>query len=135
MSDAQRRTKPNPLQYVAYSYGYTLPPEMNDWVRNDLAGRGAALRTVVRASIPCVLMLVPFLFIPTTLYVHMSMTLPILIPFVYFAIALNKIYRRSRLKRHGLDPDLVDERARIRDAAMHAEYAAKHGRPLPRDGR
>ncbi len=119
--------RPNPLQYLAYCYGYTLPPTMRDWVRRDLAGPGAATRTVVRASIPCALLLAPFLLIHTSFYVHMSMTLPILIPFIYFAIALNKIYRRSRLARHHLDPDLVEERARVRDADLHRAYAARYG--------
>jgi hypothetical protein len=57
---------------------------MRDWVRNDLAGKGAAARMVIRVTVPAVLVLIPFWFIPTTLDVHLSMTLPILIPFVYF---------------------------------------------------
>lgn len=128
MTDGAR--KPNPVQYVLYSYGKTLPASMHDWVANDLAGRGAALRTVIRFAIPCVLLLVPFWFIDTTLYVRASMTLPIFIPFVYFSIALNKIYRAARLRHHGLDPDLVDQLAREREADLHNDYINKYG---PRD--
>lgn len=118
---------PSPLQYVLYSYGRTLPDSMRDWVAKDLAGRGAALRTVVRFSIPCFLMLLPFWFVDTTVLVRATMTLPIFIPFVYFAIALNKVYRRSRLGRHGLDPDLVDVLTRQREADLHREYLEKYG--------
>lgn len=125
------RSKPNPLQYVLYSYGRkVLPPSMHEWVANDLAGPRAALRTVVRFAIPCFLILVPFWFIDTTFLVKASMTFPIFIPFVYFAIALNKIYRRGRLRHHGLDPDLVDVAAREKEADLHAAYIEKHG---PRD--
>jgi hypothetical protein len=29
-----------------------LPASMNDWVRNDLAGKGARRRTLIRVAIP-----------------------------------------------------------------------------------
>ncbi|MDG3016228.1 DUF5313 domain-containing protein [Speluncibacter jeojiensis] len=128
MSTPVSLRRPSPLQYLAYCYGRTLPPSMNDWVRNDLAGPGAGRRTVVRVTIPVIVLLAPLLLFPTTPLVLASMTLPIVIPFVYFAIALNKIYRAARLKRHGLDPEAVDELARRRDERMHREYAARFGR-------
>jgi hypothetical protein len=103
---------------------------MKDWVRNDLAGKGATARTMIRVIIPAVLVLAPFWLIPTTLYLHASMTLPILIPFVYFSHALNKVWRRHRLSQHGLDPDLADERARKRDAHIHRAYEERYG-PRP----
>ena len=56
--------------------------------------------------VPAFLILAPFWLIPTTLDVHLSMTLPILIPFVYFSHALNKVWRRHMLRKHGLDPAL-----------------------------
>ncbi|MCS3779503.1 DUF5313 domain-containing protein [Tsukamurella ocularis] len=124
-------SKPNPMQYVLYSYGRSvLPPSMHEWVANDLAGPRAALRTVVRFAIPCLLILIPFWFIDTSVLNRATMTLPIFIPFVYFSIALNKIYRRGRLRHHGLDPELVDVIAREKEADLHAAYIAKHG---PRD--
>ena len=85
------RTKPSFFQLVGYCLGKRLPDSMLDWVRNDLAGPGATRRLMLRVLIPAVLVLAPFWLIPTTLYVHLSMTVPILIPFVYFSHALNKI--------------------------------------------
>ena len=82
MSDDAGRRRPNALQYIAYSYGRVLPDSMRDWVRNDLAGKAATARTMIRVIIPALLVLAPFWLIPTTLYVHASMTLPIFIPFV-----------------------------------------------------
>ncbi len=124
------RTKPNALQFVRYCVGARLPDSMRDWVRNDLAGKGAARRMMVRVAVPAVLVLAPFWLIPTTWDVHLSMTLPILIPFVYFSHALNKVWRRHMLQVHGLDPDLVDELARKRDARMHQAYIERYG-PRP----
>src|SRR6478736_3951619 len=124
------RPKPNLWQYVKYSYGGRLPASMNDWVIEDLTGKGATMRVIVRMFIPAFLVLLPFWFIPTTFVVHLSMTVPILIPFVYFSHALNKIWRRHMLRVHGLDPSLVDALARKRDAAKHQSYVDRFG-PRP----
>ncbi|WP_232066438.1 oxygenase MpaB family protein [Tsukamurella tyrosinosolvens] len=96
----------------------------------DMLGWKWSEATVVRFAIPCLLILVPFWFIDTSVLNRATMTLPIFIPFVYFSIALNKIYRRGRLRHHGLDPELVDVIAREKEADLHAAYIAKHG---PRD--
>ena len=130
MSNDTPASRPNVGQYIAYSYGKVLPASMRDWVRNDLAGKGATARTMIRAAIPALLVLAPFWLIPTTLYVHASMTLPIFIPFVLFSHALNKVWRRHRLAQHGLDPNLVDALARKRDAHIHQAYIERYG-PRP----
>ncbi len=105
---------------------------MRDWVRIDLAGKGASARMMRRVVVPAVVVLAPFWLIPTTLDVHLGMTLPILIPFVYFSHALNKVWRRHMLAVHGLDPELVDELARKRDAHIHRSYIERYG-PRPED--
>jgi len=122
--------RPNPLQYVAYSYGKILPASMHDWVRNDLAGKGARRRTILRVTIPALLMMAPLWLIPTTVYMHLAMTALLLLPFLYFAHALDKIWRAHRLRQHGLNPDLVDELTRRRDAHIHESYLKRYG---PRD--
>jgi hypothetical protein len=99
---------------------------MRQWVADDLAGRGATVRMMVRVFIPAVLILTPFWIIPMSLYLHLSTTLPILI-----SHALNKVWRRHMLRKHGLDPNLVDYIARQRNAHLHDAYIAKYG---PRSG-
>lgn len=125
------RTRPNLWQYIGYCYGMRLPDSMRDWVREDLAGKGATIRMMVRVFIPAFLVVGPFFLIPTSLYVHLSMTLPILIPFIYFSHALNKVWRRHMLAKHGLDPALVDEISRQKKADMHRAYIERFG---PRTG-
>jgi hypothetical protein len=124
VSDDAPRTKPNPLQYIGYCYGRRLPDSMRNWVREDLAGKGATIRIMVRAAIPALIVLSPFWLIPMSLYLHLSTTLPIFIPFVLFSHALNKVYRRHRLRQHGLDPNL-------KNAHIHQAYIEKYG---PRSG-
>jgi hypothetical protein len=131
VADDSTRTKPNLWQYIGYCYGRRLPDSMRDWVRNDLAGKGATARIMVRAAIPALIVLSPFWFIPMSLYLHLSTTLPIFIPFVLFSHALNKVYRRHRLRQHGLDPALADELKRKKDAHIHEAYIEKYG---PRSG-
>src|ERR1700753_1615492 len=128
MSDNVAR--PNAWQYIRYCCGGRLPDSMRDWVRNDLAGKGAARRMMIRVAVPAVLILAPFWLIPAALDVHLSMTLPLLIPFVYFSHALNKVWRRHMLAVHGLAPDLVDELTRERDAHIHQAYIERYG-PRP----
>lgn len=123
---SQDRTRPTGWQYIAYSYGRRLPDSMRDWVIRDLAGPGAAVRMVVRAAVPCVLILLPMLLVPTSWDVHASMTLPILIPFVYFSIALNRVWRQHLLAKHGLDPTLADERQRAREADQRLAYERRY---------
>jgi hypothetical protein len=49
------------------------------------------------------------------------------LPFIYFAHALDKVWRTHRLRQHGLDPDLVDEVERQRDAHIREDYRRRHG--------
>ena len=47
---------------------------------------------------------------------------------VYFAIALMQIWRRHRLEQHGLDPNLLGEKARVRADRERDEYERRFGR-------
>lgn len=135
MSNGTAR-RPNVLQYIGYCYGRRLPDSMRDWVRHDLAGKAATIRMMVRVAIPAILVLAPFWFIPRSFYVHAEMTLPIFIPFVFFSHALNKVWRRHMLAKHGLNPDLVDELKRKRDAHIHLAYIERYGpRPVSAESR
>jgi hypothetical protein len=126
------RPKPNAWQYLKYIYGGRLPDAMRDWVTEDLTGKGATLRVIVRMFIPAFLIVMPlwFAFPDANLVTHLSMTVPILIPFVYFSHALNKIWRRHMLRSHDIDPALLDQKERAKNAHIHDAYIAKYG---PRD--
>jgi hypothetical protein len=124
MSDNAR---PNLLQYIAYCYGKVLPSSMHDWVRNDLAGKGARRRTLIRVTVPGLLLIAPLWLIPTTTSMHLAMSALLFLPFLYFAHALDKIWRIHRLRQHNLDPELVDQLTRQRDAHIREAYRKRHG--------
>lgn len=126
--------KPNVWQYITYSYGRRLPASMHRWVAEDLAGQGAVRRHMIRMAIPPLLVLGPIWLIPASFYVHLEMTAPIYIWALIMAMALNKVWRRHRLARHGLDPNLVDVIKRKRDAHIHEDYARRFG-PRPEEAK
>jgi len=119
--------RPGALQYLGYSFGRRLPDEMRQWVRNDLAGEGAVRRHMVRAAIPPLLVLAPFWLLPASLYVHLEMTAPIYIWALLISMSLNKVWRRHRLAQHDLDPNLVDEIRRKKNAHIDEAYIRRYG--------
>ncbi|SBS79202.1 conserved hypothetical protein [uncultured Mycobacterium sp.] len=104
-----------------------MPEPMLDWVRNDLTGPGAARRVMLRVLVPAVLILAPFWLVPAAMWVRASMTVPILIPFIYFSHALNKIWRKHMLRVHQLDPNLIEKLERERNAGKHQSYVERFG--------
>jgi uncharacterized protein DUF5313 len=123
--------RPGPLQYIGYALGRRLPDEMREWVGNDLAGAGAVRRHMVRYAIPPFLVLAPLWLLPASLYVHLEMTAPIYIWALLMALALNKVWRRHRLAQHNLDPNLVDEIDRKKNARLHEAYIQRYGPRSP----
>ena len=65
---------------------------MSDWVRNDLSGKGARLENPVAGDIPAVLIIAPLWLIPTSVVI-LAMTALLFLPFLYFAHALDSIWR------------------------------------------
>lgn len=120
--------KPNVVQYVKYVCGGTLPPSLQDWVRADLVGPGATRRYLIRGVIPLVPLLTLFLLIPGPRWIIFAMMLLLLIPYVYFLVALTYVYRRHRLLSHGLDPALLSQRETQRRRREREDYERRFGR-------
>ena len=83
---------------------------------------------MVRSAIPPLLLLAPFWLLPASLYEHLEMTAPIYIWALLMSLALNKVWRRYRLAQHNLDPNLVDEINREKNAQNHEAYIRGTGR-------
>lgn len=125
---AEAQSHPSFTQYVGYLFGRTLPESKRDWVRNDLVGRGASVRYLLRFTLPIVPLLALFLLMPGPIWLPLGMIAILLIPLVYFAVALMQIYRRHRLLSHGLDPELLGEKAQRRHDRERADYERRFGR-------
>jgi hypothetical protein len=120
-------TQPTRTQRLLYAYGKRLPDSMREWVANDLAGPGAIRRHMIRYAIPPALILAPLWLLPASLYVHLEMTVPIYVWALIMGFVLNKVWRRHRLAQHGLNPNLVDEINREKNARLHEDYARRFG--------
>ncbi|MCF8587082.1 DUF5313 family protein [Gordonia liuliyuniae] len=118
-------TRPGPLQKIGYLLGRPLPASMRDWVREDLTGPGHVRRYLIRGLIPVIPLLVAFAFIPGELWIRGGMMLLIIIPFLYFQIALIRVYRRHLLVNNGLDASLVDAVKIKRADEVAEEYRSR----------
>lgn len=121
-------SRPTFGQYVGYQFGRTLPGSLQNWVRKDLVGPGASARYLIRFTVPVLPILALFLLVPGPVWIPLAMMALLFIPLVYFAVALMQVYRRHRLHSHGLDPDLVAEKAQRRADRVRDDYERRHGR-------
>ena len=120
--------RPNFLQRMGYMFGRTLPPEMREWVRDDILGPGGARRYLLRWNLPVIPLLLLFLLIPGPVWIPVAMMLLLLLPWTYFSVALMPIWQRHRLQQHGLDPELLSAKARARAAREREDYERRFGR-------
>ncbi|MGW0159536.1 DUF5313 domain-containing protein [Mycobacterium sp. NPDC003323] len=118
---------PTIMQRILYAYGKRLPASMREWVKEDLTGKGAIRRHMLRYAIPPAIILAPLWLLPASLYVHLEMTVPIYTWALIMAFVLNKVWRRHRLSQHGLDPALIDTLNREKNARLHEDYARRYG--------
>ncbi|WP_207840145.1 DUF5313 family protein [Williamsia soli] len=123
-----RRT-PNPLQVITYLMGRPLPESMRDWVVRDVTGPGSRRRYLIRGVLPFLPILLAFaLFVPGPFVYRIGMIALLLVPLVYFEIALMSIYRRHLLTSNGLDGNLIDVKRQARRDVTKTEYEANYPR-------
>lgn len=115
------RTRPNPLQWIAYAYGAKLPETMNDWVRNDLTGDHYVIRHLVRAQVPFIPLYAAFMFFPGPLWLRASMVLLGVSLAVFYSVVYIHQNRARRLQKNGLPIELDNDKRR---AAREAEISA-----------
>ena len=120
------RTRPGPLQWIGYSFGRTLPPSMQAWVREDLIGDRAVPRHLLRSMVPFLPIFAAFLLFPGELWLRGAMILLAVLLALFYAAAYMEPNRRRRLKAHGLSPDLQNPKKVARDEAERRAYERWH---------
>ncbi|WP_299569312.1 DUF5313 family protein [uncultured Williamsia sp.] len=116
------RRRPSPLQWIGYSFGRRLPDELRDWVREDLTGRHAYLRHLVRGMVPFIPIFVIFMLFPGPWWLRAQMVALGLVLGLIYSAAYMRQNRAHRLEKHGLDPDLKPARQQAEDDRARAEY-------------
>ncbi|MBD0324068.1 MAG: DUF5313 family protein [Aldersonia sp.] len=123
------KTRPNPLQWIGYAFGRTLPVGMRDWVARDLTGRNRFARHLIRGMVPFVPISALFvILLPGSLWLRFAtVLLGVLLALFYSAAYMNQ-NREKRLRQHGLPADLADPELEARRAAERDAYLARHRR-------
>ncbi|MBD8507713.1 DUF5313 family protein [Hoyosella sp. G463] len=121
-------TRPGPLQWIGYSFGRTLPPSMQDWVRNDLTGDWAVPRHLIRSMVPFVPIYALGFMLPGPLSLRAAVVLLGVLLALFYSAAYMEPNRARRLERHGLPKDLQNPKAEARHAREKQRYDAAHGK-------
>ena len=115
------RTRPSPIQWIAYTFGRPLPASMREWVRNDLVGDHAVSRHMIRSQIPFLPVYAAFLLLPGPIWLRLSTAGLGLMLSLFFSISYMAHNRSRRLEKNGLPGDLENDRV-VRRAAEQAAY-------------
>ncbi|MBJ7289336.1 DUF5313 family protein [Williamsia sp.] len=119
--------RPNIAQWIAYAFGRRLPDDLREWVRNDLTGRHAFGRHLIRGMVPFVPIFVVFMLIPGPWWLRAEMVaLGLSLALIYSAAYMGQ-NRRHRLEKHGLDPDLRPARQQQEKDDDQKRYEAIYG--------
>lgn len=115
--------RPNPIQWVRYAYGYTLPDDKLDWVRNDLTGPMATPRHLFRTQFAfSPLYLALFFAFDGAVWIRgLMVLLAVLLAFIFSAayMAQNRVIR---MRKHGLGSSPLTERQRVQADAAKERY-------------
>lgn len=121
-------SRPNPFQWIAYAYGAKLPDSKRDWVANDLMGRSAVIRHILRSQFCFVPIYAAFYFgFPGEWWIRAMMVgLGASLALIY-SVAYMDQNRARRLQKHGLASDGRTYRQQAAAARMKQEYEAVYG--------
>ncbi|MFT4087064.1 MAG: DUF5313 family protein [Gordonia sp. (in: high G+C Gram-positive bacteria)] len=125
--------RPNPVQWIAYAYGAKLPDSLHEWVANDLMGRTATPRHLIRTQICFVPIYLALYFgFPGVWWLRALMVLLGASLAFIFSISYMDQNRVRRLQKHGLgnSPKTFRQQAEAESMKQQYEaiYAAQRGR-------
>lgn len=123
-----RGARPNPIQWIGYTLGRRLPDSKREWVRNDLTGRHATTRHMIRGMVPFLPLFTAFLLLPGAVWLRGSTALLALLLALFYCAVYMPVNRSRRLTQHGLPADLENPAKRDQHRAERAIYESNHPR-------
>lgn len=116
-------SRPNPVQWAAYAYGATLPESQRDWVRNDLTGRFAVPRHLIRSQFTFLPIYVLFFFaFPGEIGLRAAMVLLSgCLAFIFNVVYMDQ-NRARRMQKHGFEPTARTVRGQAEADAIRERY-------------
>lgn len=119
--------RPNPIQWIGYVYGATLPESKREWVRNDLTGRMATLRHLIRTQVSFVpLYLALYFAFDGEVWIRLLMVLLAVLLALIFSAAYMDQNRVVRLRKHGLGYSPLTQRQQAEADAARVRYEATY---------
>ncbi|MGI6798680.1 DUF5313 family protein [Gordonia sihwensis] len=117
--------RPNPIQWVVYAYGGTLPESKREWVRNDLTGRTATLRHLIRSQFCFLpLYLVMFFAFGGEMWIRGLMVLLAVLLALIFSASYMDQNRVLRMRKHELGNSPLTQRQQARADREKERYEA-----------
>ena len=94
--------RPNPLQWLRYTFGGRLPPRLNAWVRHDLTDADWRLRELLRVCVQITAPVVAIMFLPGPLEIRALTAALVVCGALFVSAAYGEELRDRRLRQHGL---------------------------------
>lgn len=111
----EQRTRPSPWQWLRYTFGAGLPPELREWVVKDTTGRTWVWRQVLRCliyvSAPAVLVM---LFMPSALVIRAGATIGGIVMGTFYGLVYMVETTEHRLAKAGFPPGTGEHLRRAR---------------------
>jgi uncharacterized protein DUF5313 len=130
---ADRRIRPNPLQWIWYAFGGRLPERCGEWVLHDVTCRTWVLRHIARALVQISPGLL-FLLLPGPFWIRGMAVLGGVILALWYSLSYLEHTSEYRLTRHGYPigtGKAVREEARAGIRAQKAQRYAEIYRHRP----
>ncbi len=120
--------RPNPLRWIAYAYSAALPAKNRSWVYNDLTGRFAVPRHLLRSQFTFLPIYVALYFgFPSEVGIRLAMVGLGASLALIFSITYMDQNRSRRLEKNGLEATTLTQRRRREADAEREAYEAIHG--------
>jgi hypothetical protein len=97
-------SRPNPLQWLRYAFGGSLPERLHDWVRHDLTDADWRWRGLFRVCVQIAAPVIAVFFLPGPLNIRVMTAALIVLGALFVGAAYGDELRDRRLRQHGLPP-------------------------------
>ena len=119
--------RPNPLRWIAYAYGARLPERNRSWVYNDLTGRFAVPRHLLRSQFSFLpLYLILYFAFPGEVGIRLAMVALGASLALIFSVSYMPQNRSRRLQKNGLGGTTLTQRRQREVDADRDAYQAIH---------
>lgn len=121
------RRRPNPVQWIWYAFGGSLPPELKDWVLHDTTCPTWVLRQFFRAVVQLAIPIAVVLFVvPGPLHIRLMTIGSAGLPAILFQMGYIVPALEGRLQKAGFPPGTGEKVRAERSLKAQNEAARRY---------